>query len=129
MEEAGEHVEDIRAQWSNDVSGRDTFFADQQRNRSGEKGNRWSMVTYRLALAVFTRSPAAYESLKSFNILQLPSVRSLRQYTGGQFDEPGYCEEAIQEQFEKYERFQEAEVKAGKKRPLGEGRCFVYNGS
>ena len=35
-----------------------------------------------LALAVFTRSPAAYEALRSFNILQLLSRSMLQSYTG-----------------------------------------------
>lgn len=39
-------------------------------------GNRWSTITYRMALAVFCRSPAAYEALAGFDILQLPPVDS-----------------------------------------------------
>lgn len=42
-----------------------------------------------LALAVFVRSPAAYEALKSFNILQLPSRATLQAYTGAFLDNPG----------------------------------------
>ena len=30
------------------------------------------------ALAVYTRSPAAYEALSSFKILQLPSINTIR---------------------------------------------------
>ena len=41
------------------------------------------------ALAVFVRSPAAYEALKSFNILQLPSRATLQAYTGAFLDSPG----------------------------------------
>uniref|UniRef100_A0A1X7VBN4 Uncharacterized protein n=1 Tax=Amphimedon queenslandica TaxID=400682 RepID=A0A1X7VBN4_AMPQE len=40
--------------------------------RSGSRGNKWSMVTIRMALAVCVRSPAAYEALKSVGVLQLP---------------------------------------------------------
>ena len=36
------------------------------------------------ALAVFTRSPAAYDALKDFKLLQLPSRRTLKDYTLGQ---------------------------------------------
>ena len=32
------------------------------------------------ALAVYSRSPAAYEALKSFRLVQLPSVRTLKYY-------------------------------------------------
>ena len=41
------------------------------------------------ALVVFVRSPAAYEDLKSFNILQLPSRATLQAYTGTFLDNPG----------------------------------------
>ena len=37
----------------------------------GRQGNQWSSVTIRLALAVYCRSPSAYEVLKSFGLLQL----------------------------------------------------------
>ena len=37
-------------------------------------------ITVNIALAVFSRSPAAYESLKSFKILALPSVSTLKDY-------------------------------------------------
>ena len=35
-----------------------------------------------VALAIFTRSPSAYEALKSIGILQLPSQSLLQSYTG-----------------------------------------------
>ena len=44
---------------------------------------------FSLALAVFVRSPAAYEALKSFNILQLPSRATLQAYTGALLDNLG----------------------------------------
>lgn len=47
----------------------------------GRTGNRWSAITYRIALAIFTRSPSAYEALKSYQILKLPSVASLKHLT------------------------------------------------
>ena len=46
-------------------------------------------MLFSLALAVFVRSSAAYEALKSFNILQLPSRATLQAYTGAFFDNPG----------------------------------------
>ncbi len=42
-----------------------------------------------IALAVFVRSPAAYEALKEFNLLQLPSRATLQAYTGAFVDDPG----------------------------------------
>ena len=47
------------------------------------------MVTIRMALAVFVRSPAAYEALKEFGMMQLPSRSTLQSYTGAFLDEPG----------------------------------------
>ena len=44
---------------------------------------------YFTALAVFVRSPAAYEALKGFNLLQLPSRATLQAYTGAFIDDPG----------------------------------------
>ena len=43
------------------------------------------------ALAVYVRSPAAYEALKGFSLLQLPSKATLQAYTGAFLDEPGMC--------------------------------------
>lgn len=55
----------------------------------GKTGNRWSALTYRIALAIFTRSPAAYEALKSYEVLKLPSVASLKQFTSANKQSPG----------------------------------------
>lgn len=56
---------------------------------TGKTGNRWSMVTIRVALAIFVRSPAAYKALKSFKLLQLPSRSTLQMYTSAFLDEAG----------------------------------------
>ena len=55
-----------------------------------------------LALAVYVRSPAAYEALKSFRILQLPSKSTLQSYTGAFLHEPGACAESIIKQVSQY---------------------------
>lgn len=47
------------------------------------------MVTIRLALAVYCRSPAAYDALKSFGLLQLPSRSTLQAYTGAFLEDSG----------------------------------------
>ncbi len=44
-----------------------------------------------IALAVFVRSPAAYEALKGFKLLQLPSRATLQAYTAAFIDDPGIC--------------------------------------
>lgn len=46
----------------------------------------WSSL---IALAVYVRSPAAYDALKSFKILQLPCKATLQAYTGAFMDNPG----------------------------------------
>ena len=46
------------------------------------------MCTF-LALAVYTRSPAAYEALCNFKLLQLPSVRSLKFYIDANLESAG----------------------------------------
>ena len=46
------------------------------------------MCTF-LALAVYTRSPAAYEALRNFKLLQLPSVRSLKFYIDANLESAG----------------------------------------
>ena len=52
--------------------------------------NNFSMCSFFIsALAVFVCSPAAYEALKSFNILQLSSRSTLQAYTGAFLDSPG----------------------------------------
>lgn len=56
---------------------------------TGSRQNQWSVITIRVALAVYTISPSAYEALKSFGILQLPSKATLQAYTGAFRDEAG----------------------------------------
>ena len=55
------------------------------------------------ALAVFVRSPAAYEALKSFGVLQLPAWSTLQAYTGCFLHESGAAWESIAKQVEGYE--------------------------
>ena len=40
-------------------------------------------------MAVHTRSPSAYEALKSFQIIQLPGVRTLKDYINSNREDPG----------------------------------------
>lgn len=75
----------VRSIWMKDVEERQSFWKDQNVNRTGKTSNRWSAITYRIALAVFTRSPAAYEALKSYGILQLPSLSAIKQFTSANY--------------------------------------------
>ena len=46
-------------------------------------------MTYRIAFAIFTRSPAAYEELKGYQTLNLPPVALLKQFTSANKQAPG----------------------------------------
>ena len=106
--EADEHAEghgtSLQEMWEADAAA-ENFMNDQQRysktdeydcmhgNKingyfiaTGSHNNRWNMITYRMALAVYSRSPAAYEALKSFKILQLPCKSSLQVCNFNHFD-------------------------------------------
>ena len=102
------------------------FASDQNRNRQSSSGNRWNPITYRMALAVYARSPAAYKALTSFDILQLPSIYSLRNVSGSKKyrSEPGICHEYLEEQQKRYIEFVEEKEKCGDKLPVGEVLIF-----
>ena len=53
---------------------------------------------------MFVRSPA-YEALKDFKIMQLPSLATLQAYTGAFLHEAGACPESIASQVTKYHAF------------------------
>ena len=56
-----------------------------------------------LALAVYTRSPAAYEALSSFHLLQLPSAGTLKTYTRSNVEASGEVEKRLAEERMKYD--------------------------
>lgn len=114
MDEAREVV---KAAWDADKV---EWQQDQANNEQGAHGNRWSLLTYRVALAVFSRSRAAYEALRGFGIFKLPSIRSLQHYTSAYLDKPGRCETSIKFQKEVYDGVKkEASGKCFP--PIGEG--------
>ena len=76
---------------------------------------------YFVALAIFVRSPAAYEALKSFNVLQLPSRSTIQSYTGAFLHEAGASNESILKQIESYAAFKESCASSGKCRPKSNG--------
>lgn len=53
-------------------------------------------------LAVYTRSPSAYEALKSFQIIQLPGVRTLKDYINSNREDPGNIQERLKHSREEY---------------------------
>ena len=71
---------------------------------------------------MYSRSPAAYEALKSFGILQLPSRSTLQAYTGAFLHEPGanFC--CIADQVARYLLFcNDLEKNEQKKIPMKDG--------
>lgn len=73
------------------------------------------------ALAIFTRSPAAYEALKSFDVLQLPSRSLLQSYTGAFLHNPGTNSKCIADQVAQYVLFKAECEKLGKHSPKSDG--------
>ena len=53
------------------------------------------VLLYLAALAVYTRSPTAYEALKGVGILQLPSVSSLKTFTSFNVKSASVSEERL----------------------------------
>ena len=61
-----------------------------------------NILYFVLALAVFVHSPSAYEALKSFDVLHLPSRSTLQAYTGAFLHEAGAALQSIAQQVEKF---------------------------
>jgi len=66
-------------------------------------------------------SPAAYEALKSFKILQLPSKSTLQAYTGAFMHEPSISSHCIVNQVACYVIFKEQCGESGKQETKSEG--------
>ena len=83
------------------------FSKDQKRNVTGSRGNRWNTITFRLALAIYVRSPSAYRALKGFKILNLPSKTTLQKFTRSKLDGPGEADRYLAAEMKKYDQFKE----------------------
>ena len=81
----------------------------------------FSSYTYRIALAVFTRSPAAYEALKSYGILQLPSLSVIKQFTSANYQPAGTNFQHLQEARKSYTAYIEERVEQGLQKPMHTG--------
>ena len=57
---------------------------------------------FSVALAIFTRSPAAFEALRSLKILQLPSRSSLESFTSANTQRPGVSCEYLCKEWKAY---------------------------
>lgn len=74
-----------------------------------------------VALAIYTRSPAANEALKEFGIFKLPSKATLQAYSGSFIHEPGASTVCIADQVSRYLAFKGECKKFGKQEPRGDG--------
>ncbi|KAL9953963.1 hypothetical protein ACROYT_G041447 [Oculina patagonica] len=88
---------------------------------NGKNGNRWSSVTVRVALAVYNRSPSAYEALRGLKILQLPHSKTLKQIIKDGSENAGIDEEYLLGQHQIYVNYQKTREEEGHPRPLGLG--------
>lgn len=74
-----------------------------------------------VALAIYTRSPAAFRAVRSLGILQLPCCKELQRIVSKNADGPGIHESYIAHQSQIYETFCTKKVESGRKRPVGVG--------
>ena len=79
----------IRKIWENGIKENKIACMKDQAKNTGDTGNRFSTITYRVAIAIFSRRPAAYEALKSFDILTLRSVSTLKTFMRSNVEDPG----------------------------------------
>ena len=73
------------------------------------------------ALAIYTRSPAAFRAVRSLGILQLPYCKELQRIVSRNADGPGIREQYLANESETYKTFCESNVASGGKQPLGIG--------
>ena len=96
------------------------FGKTKKNNITGSRGNKWSTITFRMALAVYIRSPAAYRALKGFHILQLPCISTLKSFTRAKLNEPGEAGD-MSIRAEQYTQMQEQKAREGHTVPCNEG--------
>ncbi|XP_071523557.1 uncharacterized protein [Panulirus ornatus] len=90
-----------------------------------EASNRWSMITFRIALAVYMRNRDSYKSLESFRILELPSLPPNHEYSLEVKNNPTSHLQYIAQQAEQYFTICR-EYKADGRLPcLGEGALII----
>ena len=70
---------------------------------------------------MYTHSPAAYEALKGFDILKLPSVSSLKAFTGSNLEAPGDIQKRLSQSYDDYQTLIQTKKEQGGKLPLGDG--------
>ena len=74
-----------------------------------------------VAMAIFSRSPAAYHAVRLLGILQLPCDRTLRGYMKRHSTFPGINEESLYHAAQRFAAFKANRVEAGFAPPVQEG--------
>ena len=97
------------------------FNKDQVRNSQSKKSNKWNTVTLRMALAVYSRSPAAYWALCKFELLQLPSIWTLKNNFKQYNEQPGVNHSYLAKQRLKYANCKKISEERGEVGPTDEG--------
>ena len=115
--------EALKQIWDKDVqdkykSGVESFQIDQTKNITGARSNKWSVVTYRIALAVYCRSPSTYRALQQFNILKLPSCSSMKNKCKNYNEKPGINYTYLWEQRKKYDVIKKEATEKGQKKTI-----------
>eukprot|EP00733_Pompholyxophrys_punicea_P000642 Pompholyxophrys_punicea_v1_NODE_210_length_2732_cov_4.604034.p1 type:complete len:282 gc:universal NODE_210_length_2732_cov_4.604034:1549-704(-) len=103
------------------------FWKDQQRNRPKQRSNKFSLITYRIALAVYYRSPAAYTALRDFEILALPSESSLKKISQRNNLGAGIHESKIADQFRHLQAMQQQHDTIRGKDPILFEGCLIFD--
>lgn len=73
------------------------LFWEQQRVALDKGSMRYHPMIIRFCLSLVSKSPAAYEEIRSSGVLQLPSRRTLRDYRNAIRPSPGFNHEVIKE--------------------------------
>ena len=71
---------------------------------------------YCIALAIFSRSPSAFQAVKSLGILNLPCDQTLKGYMYKHCSSPGINEKSIEESSMKYKHHVQEKVVSGHKK-------------
>ena len=79
------------------------------------------LFCYWIALAVYNRSPSAYEACRDLKILQLPHSKTLKQIIKDGSEKAGIDEEYLLGQHKTYIKYQKEREEEGHPRPLGVG--------
>ena len=73
----------------------------------------WSPISFRIALAIYSRRPSAYRALCSFGIIKLPSLYSVRNTSMKGRQKPSIRHDYLLEQQMAYSEYKTEQRKKG----------------